>query len=88
MGPLTADCELLTEQLVVVFAGDLEKAENGVSVDAQADHAAAAVDFFDGIGWHQAATAREEPGADGQRVGHVRLGSEHRTLNPADHAAL
>ena len=83
-GPLTADRELLTERLVVV----LEEAENGVAVDAEADHAGAAVDLGDRIGRDEASVTREKARADRDRVRHIGGAAVHGRLHGADDLAL
>ena len=65
-----------------------KKAEDGVAVDAEADHAAAAVDLGDRIGRNEAPAAREKARADRDRVRHIRGAAVHGRLHGADDLAL
>src|SRR5207253_844269 len=58
-----------------------------VALDAQSDHAAAAVDRLDRVGRDEPAAPLQEARLDRQRVRHVRGGAVHRALHPPDHPA-
>src|SRR5439155_12187501 len=66
----------------------LEEAANRLALDAQSDHAAAAVDLVDRVSRDDSSPPGEEAGADRESVGNVGLGSVHRALDPADDTPL
>src|SRR6266540_4076316 len=76
VSPAHAECE-----------EDLKKAHDGVAVDAEADHAAGAVDLRDRVCRNESAAAGEEAGTDSDRIGNVGRRPVHRAFDRPDHAA-
>src|SRR4029079_6805074 len=66
----------------------LEEAANGFAVDPEADHLRAVVDLLDRLHRDELAAAREEAGANRQRVGALGRGAVHRALDGSDQATL
>src|ERR671926_681298 len=65
----------------------LEEAADGLALDAQADHAARAVDLVDRIGRNEPAAPREEAGPHRERVRNVGRRAVHRALDLPDQPA-
>src|SRR5712691_9574143 len=65
----------------------LEEAAEAVALDVEADHPRRAVNLVDRLGRDESPAAREQAGADGERVGGVRSGAVHRALHAPDDAA-
>src|ERR671935_849095 len=65
----------------------LEEAADGLALDAQADHAARAVDLVDCIGRNEPATPREKAGTHRKRVRNVGRRAVHRALDLSDQPA-
>ena len=70
-----------------VSKGPLEEAANRLALDAEADHAARAVDLVDRVRGNEPPAPVEEAGLDGQRVRDVGRGAVHRALDATDHPA-